>query len=177
MKGLIVYKGKYGATRQYAEWLAEELRVSAESADTVTSAKLNDYDVILIGTSVYIGRLKIAAWIKKNESLLENKKIILFLVSATKPTEKEKLDEYARSGIPEIIRKRSKIFYLPGRVILDKLSWSDRFLLKMGARLSKSTNGKKNKPIDFDNVKREHLAELIGVARETLASEKSTISI
>jgi menaquinone-dependent protoporphyrinogen IX oxidase len=177
MKGLIVYKGKYGATRQYAEWLAEELRVPVEPADTVTAARLSDYDVILIGTSVYIGKLKIAAWIKENQSLLENKKIIFFLVSATKPTEKEKLDAYARSGIPEIIRKRSKIFYLPGRVILDKLSWSDRFLLEIGARLSKASNGKKNKPIDFDNVKKEHLAEIIGVARETLASEKKTMLV
>ena len=25
MKGIIIYKGKYGATAQYAQWLGEEL--------------------------------------------------------------------------------------------------------------------------------------------------------
>ena len=27
MKGIIIYKGKYGATRQYADWLGKELNL------------------------------------------------------------------------------------------------------------------------------------------------------
>ncbi len=177
MKGLIVYKGKYGATRQYADWLAEELQLPMTAADDITSVELKDHDFLLIGTSIYFGKLKIAGWIRANQSLLENKKIFFFLVSATKPTAKEKLDAYARSGIPEEIRKRSQIHYLPGRVILKKLSWMDRFILKMVARTSKGSNGKRNMPVDFDHVKKEHLAEITREVRETLAAEKKAIAV
>jgi menaquinone-dependent protoporphyrinogen IX oxidase len=176
MKGIIVYKGKYGATRQYADWLAQELELSVLPADNLASPQLKEYDVILIGTSVYTGQLKIAAWIKENQSILKDKKLFLFLVSATKPTEKEKLDAYVRSGIPDELRRRCKIFYLPGRMILQKLSWQDRFLLKMVARFAKNSDGKKNKPVDFDHVKKEHLSGMIGAVKQTLVSEKMVLS-
>jgi menaquinone-dependent protoporphyrinogen IX oxidase len=176
MKGIIVYNGKYGATKQYADWLAEELQLTVLPADDPTSRQLKDYDVILLGTSVYIGKLKIAAWINENQSILEDKKLFLFVVSGTKPSEKEKLDGYVRSGVPEEIRKRCKIFFLPGRVMLAKLSWKDRFLLSVAARLAKNSNGKKNKPSDFDDVKKEHLAEMIGAVKQILVSERMVLS-
>ena len=176
MRGIIVYKGKYGATKQYADWLARELQLPVLSADDPTSRQLKDFDVVVIGTSVYIGKLKIAAWIKENQPILEDKKLFLFLVSGTNPSEKGKLDAYVRSGIPEEIRIRCKIFYLPGRVILEKLSWKDRFLLKMAGRLTKNSDGKKNKPADFDNVKQEHLSEMIDAAKQILVSEKMVLS-
>src|SRR6185295_5061094 len=113
MKGIIVYKGKYGATKQYADWLARELQLPVFSADNIRALQLREYDVILIGTSVYIGKLKIAAWIKENQSILDGKKLFLFLVSGTKPTEREKLDAYVRSGIPDNIRVTCKIYFLP----------------------------------------------------------------
>lgn len=177
MKGIIVYKGKYGATRQYADWLAEELQLPVFRADTLSSRQLKEYDVILIGTSVYTGKLKIAAWLKENQSLLEHKKIFLFIVSATKPTEKEKLDAYTTSGIPGDIREKSQIYYLPGRLIFEKLTWTDRFLLKMVALLSKNSNGKRNTPVDFDNVKKDHLKDMINDIKETVAPEKKAIPV
>jgi len=176
MKGIIVYKGKYGATKQYADWLARELQLPVFSADNIRALQLREYDVILIGTSVYIGKLKIAAWIKENQSILEGKKLFLFLVSGTNPTEREKLDAYVKSGIPDDIRVRCKIYFLPGRVILEKLSWKDRLLLNMGARLAKNSAGKKNKPVDFDDVKKEHLSEMIGAVKQTLVSEEVVLS-
>ena len=176
MKAIIVYKGKYGATKQYADWLAQELQLPVISADNIRSPQLTEYDLILIGTSVYIGKLKIASWIKENRSILEDKTIFLFLVSGTKPSEKEKLDAYVRSGIPDEIRRRCKIYYLPGRVILEKLSFIDRFMLNMGARLAKDSAGKKNKPVNFDDVKKEHLSEMIGTVRQTLVSEEVVLS-
>lgn len=33
MNAIIIYKGKYGATRQYAEWIGAALKISFVSAD------------------------------------------------------------------------------------------------------------------------------------------------
>ena len=33
MKGLVIYKGKYGATEQYAMWIGQELQMPVVSSD------------------------------------------------------------------------------------------------------------------------------------------------
>ena len=57
MKGVIVYKGKYGATRQYAEWLGAELKLAVQQAEDLTKEKLSLFDYIIMGSSVYVGKL------------------------------------------------------------------------------------------------------------------------
>ena len=76
MKSIIVYKGKYGATKQYAEWLGEELNLPVLSAELADEGQLALSDFYIIGSSVYIGKLQIRKWLKKNLSVLKNKKII-----------------------------------------------------------------------------------------------------
>jgi menaquinone-dependent protoporphyrinogen IX oxidase len=175
MKGLIVYKGKYGATEQYAHWLAEELQLPDVAADNFSAVKLKDYDFLLIGTSVYIGKLQIANWLKNNLSYTRNKKLFLFVVSATPPGEKEKLNSYVKTGIPDEIKENCRIYFLPGKMIMKDLSWKDRFLLKMGARLAKDPNDRKNMLTDFNNVKKDHLADMIADVKKAFAVEETII--
>ena len=55
MKGLVIYKGKYGATKQYAMWIGQELQLSVASADRFPVDELSKYDYFILGSSVYIG--------------------------------------------------------------------------------------------------------------------------
>lgn len=157
MKGIIIYKGKYGATEQYANWLGEELNFPACHADDVSASDLQIYDLVIIGTSVYIGKLQISQWLKEKRSVLLSKKIFLFLVAGTPPGEKEKLEAYVRSGVPAELMANCIIFFLPGRLIKKDLSWKDRFMLKMGARLIKDPVAKKTMLTDYDQVKKENI--------------------
>lgn len=157
MKGIIIYKGKYGATAQYANWLGEELNFPVVFADDITPKDLQVYDLIIIGTSVYIGKLQISQWLKENQLLLKSKQLFLFLVTGTPPDEKEKLEAYIRSGVPAELMVNCIHFFLPGRLMIKKLSWKDRFMLKMGARLTKDPVVRKNMLSDYDRVKRENI--------------------
>jgi menaquinone-dependent protoporphyrinogen IX oxidase len=80
MKGLVIYKGRYGATKQYAMWIGQELELAVASADRFPQGYLNDYDFVIIGSSVYIGKLEIAKWLKKNFNTLASKKLFFFQV-------------------------------------------------------------------------------------------------
>ncbi|WP_276502618.1 flavodoxin domain-containing protein [Terrimonas pollutisoli] len=157
MKGIVVYKGKYGATAQYANWLSEELNVPVCTAGDLSTKDLQPYDLVIIGTSVYIGKLQISQWLKDNLAVLKSKKLFLFLVAGTPPHEKEKLEAYIRSGVPAELMANCIIFFLPGRLTIKKLSWKDRFMLKMGARLTKDPAVKKGMLTDYDHVKRENI--------------------
>lgn len=175
MRGIIVYKGKYGATQQYAQWLGEELGIPVAEAAWVNGDDLTDYDFIVIGTSVYIGKLQISKWLKTNLATIRRKKIFIFQVAATPPEQREKLETYIRSGVPEEIRNQCDIYFYPGKMIFNQLSRKDRFMLKMGARLTKDPATKKGMLTDFNQVNRENITDLVNAVKKFSSSAKKAI--
>lgn len=150
MKGVIIYKGKYGATRQYAEILSKELNLPA-STPVITGGQLMDADYVLIGSAVYMGRLLLKSWLIRNEEWLKTKKLFFFIVCGTPAADKEKTDKIIADNIPLSLRSNT-IFFLKGRMIKGNLTYTDRLLLKMGAWLTKDPQEKKAMLQDFDEV-------------------------
>ena len=161
MKGLVIYKGKYGATKQYATWIAQELQLPVASADRFPIDELPNYDYFILGSSVYIGKLEIKDWLKKNFNVLQNKKIFFFQVAASPVEQIEKRQSYNKASLPPSILKKTQFYYLPGRMIMRNLSGWDRFMLKMGAKLTKDPVEKKAMLTDFDHVKKEKVIPII----------------
>ena len=161
MKGAIIYKGKYGATRQYAEWLGEELHIPVLEPEIVTARMLSKYDYIIAGASVYAGRLQNKSWLNRNSQILAGKKLFLFIVCATPSSEKEKLNGIIKANIPDTLVNLADTFFLAGRLIKSKLGWIDRLVLKMGASLEKDPARKKAMLQDFDWVKKENIKNLV----------------
>lgn len=165
MNGLVIYKGKYGATKQYAMWIAQEMQLPVASADRFPVDELPKYDYFVLGSSVYIGKLEIRGWLKKNFDVLRNKKIMFFQVAASLVEQLEKRDRYNKASLPATILEKIRFYYLPGRMIMRNLSAWDRFVLKMGARLTKDAAEKKAMLTDFDNVKKENILPIIEAMR------------
>jgi menaquinone-dependent protoporphyrinogen IX oxidase len=160
MKGIIIYKGKYGATQQYAEWLGKELELPVVSAGDETPAHLLNADFVILGSSIYIGKLQLKKWISENQQFLSTRKVYFFLVTGTPLEEKDKLTGYIKNNIPEDVRKVCKCFFFPGKLEFNKLSWGDKLLLKIGAWLSKGT--KNEIPLaDYNRVDRQHIDSLV----------------
>jgi menaquinone-dependent protoporphyrinogen IX oxidase len=165
MNGLVIYKGKYGATKQYAMWIGQELKLPVASADRFPIDELPKYDYFILGSSVYIGKLEIKDWLKKNFELLQSKKLFFFQVAGSPIEQIEKRESYNKASLPTSILKKLRFYYLPGRMIMRNLSGWDRFMLKMGARLTKDPVEKKTMLTDFDNVKKENILPIIETIR------------
>jgi menaquinone-dependent protoporphyrinogen IX oxidase len=161
MKGAIIYKGKYGATRQYANWLGEQLRLPVLELENAGPAIIAQFDYLLLGASVYIGKTKHKEWLARNVDLLQGKKLFYFIVCGTPQSEKQKLEQIIDKNIPAALLQPASVWFLPGRMIVKDLSWKDRMMLKMGARLEKNPAVKKNMLKDFDQVRVENLTSLI----------------
>jgi len=161
MKGLVIYKGKYGATKQYAMWIGQELQLPVASADRFHIDELPKYDFFILGSSVYIGKLEIKDWLKKNFNVLQNKKIFFFQVAGSPVEQIEKRQSYNKASLPPSILKKAQFYYLPGRMIMRNLSGWDRFMLKMGAKLTKDPVEKKAMLTDFDHVKKEKVIPIM----------------
>ena len=165
MKGLVIYKGKYGATKQYAMWIGQELQLPVASADRFPIDELPKYDYFILGSSVYIGKLEIKDWLKKKFKVLQNKKIFFFQVAASPVEQIEKRESYNKASLPASILEKIRFYYLPGRMIMRNLSAWDRFMLKMGARLTKDPLAKKTMLTDFDQVKKGNILPVIDAVR------------
>ena len=161
MKGVIVYKGRYGATAQYSQWLANILHFPVFEGEVPDNIKLNDFDCVVAGTSVYIGKMLLANWIKSQENILRGKKLFLFVVCGTPSADITELNILLQNNISPALRERIKVFFLHGRLIKSKLSVLDRLALQLGAWLQKDKAVKQRMLTDYDDVRQENLSEML----------------
>lgn len=161
MKGTIIYRGKYGATEQYAQWLSVALKLPMSTSEAVTPGLLANNDYIVLGSSVYAGKLVISSWLKANQVQLAGKKIFLFIVCGTTADNVYLQQVVVANNIELEIRNNCEFFFVPGRVIVSGLNWKDRFVLKMGAMMQKDPEKKAAMLRGFDRMDKKHLNGLI----------------
>lgn len=161
MKGIVIYASKYGAAAQYAAWIGKELDIPVSDTGTVCSDHLSQFDFVVLGSSVYFGKLIIRNWLIKNAEFIQGKKLYLFVVSGTPIEQHDKLESYVSASVPGNINRKCEIFFLPGKMLLRQLSWFDRIMLRMGAKLTKDTKEGQRMLTEYNSVKRENISELI----------------
>jgi len=133
--GVIVYKSRYGTTRQYAEWIRKELRIPMIDPERVDGQVLSHCDLLVIGTPVYMGKMLIADWLKDNQEFLKRSRLFLFVV-CTYFSDTEKQQTMIKENIPDGILACCEPFFLQGRLVVDNLSAEDAMLVNTseGAR-------------------------------------------
>lgn len=78
MKGVILYTSKYGATKRYADWLAEETGFDCIETKNAKVKDVMQYDTIILGGGIYASGIAGLSFLKKNIGQLGGKKIIIF---------------------------------------------------------------------------------------------------
>ncbi|PUZ29287.1 hypothetical protein DCC81_07460 [Chitinophaga parva] len=165
MKAVIIYAGKYGATEQYAQWLAERLQLPVLKADDANAAALAGYDLVILGSSVYVGQLVIRTWLQAHQVALLSKKLLLFIVCGSTYQDPPEQRKVLENNLEPALRKTTRVFFLPGRCIIKNLSWKDRLLLRFGALAAKDPVQKAAMRSGFDRLDRAALDELASAAR------------
>ena len=142
MTKIVIYKSRYGSTKDYAQWIAEALGCQALEAKTVKADDLENYDTIVYGGGLYAEVINGVSLITKNLNRLKDKKIAVFSTGITPLDCREYYDTYVieknfKQGVPENV----KIFNFMGKMILDELSFPHRAAIKT---LKKIMSGKEN---------------------------------
>lgn len=137
MSGIILYKSKYGATKQYADWIAERTGFSCIKTDDADIKDVMKYDVIVLGGGIYASGIAGLPFLKKHIAKLKDKKIIVFCCGAS-PYEQNAFEAIVKhnftgelAGLP--------CFYCRGTFDMSEMSFKDRTLCKM---LRKVVSGK-----------------------------------
>ncbi len=142
-KTAVLYQSKYGSTKKYADWLAEELSCDVFETKLADINQMRGHEVIILGGGIYAGGISGLSFIKKHYEKLKDKKIMVFAVGAS-PYDEKAMDEMRKrhfSGDLESIA----FFYCRGAWNEEGMSFTDRALCAM---LKKAVS-KKN-PADYE---------------------------
>jgi len=130
MKTLIVYASKYGCTADCAAKLKNLLTGDVTLADiNKVSPNVHEFDTVIIGGSVYIGKVskKLKAFCENNLSELLKKQVGIFLCCALA----DQANEVLTSNFPPTLLTHSKATKTFGsEARLGKMSFLDKTIIK-----------------------------------------------
>ena len=162
VNGVVLYRGKYGATQQYAKWLGLE---TGFPVFNLAKEKVNptEFDFIILGSAVYAGRYYIVDWLNKNWPLLKDKPLVLFTVSGTAPDHPD-IKNYFNENLKSEMREKITYFPLRGKLDLNDLNWLMRLFFKMAAKSEKDEAARLRMKHGFDYVKKENIDPVLEAA-------------
>ncbi|MBQ2615161.1 MAG: flavodoxin [Clostridia bacterium] len=149
MKTIVVYKSKYGATKEYAQWIGKELDCQVTDAKLVSVEDLLTYDTIIYGGGLYAEVIDGVRLITKNFDRLKEKNLIVFSTGITPLDCSEYYDKMVveKNFKPEM-RTSIKTFYFLGKMILSELSVVHRTAIKALKKLMAS----KENPTEMEKL-------------------------
>jgi menaquinone-dependent protoporphyrinogen oxidase len=142
MKTLIAYATKHGCTEKSAEILAKELVGEADLCNLgrVSNVNLQQYDKIIIGSSVYMGKIRkeARAFCSSHSNKLKESKIGLFICCMKEGSEAE--SELKNSFPQELYENAVTTEIFGGGFNFDKMNFMEKMVVKkvVGIKQSKS---------------------------------------
>lgn len=143
MSTVVIYKTKYGATQQYAQWIAEALGADLFNIRKFNKEQFDQYDTVILGGGIYAGNINGLSLISKNFGQLMNKKLIIFTVGILDPSEPENAEKIEKGLLkvltPEMLEK-IKVFSFRGALDCDKVNVLHYSMLKILAQVTDDLN-------------------------------------
>lgn len=158
MKAAILYSGTYGSTCQYARWLgnATGFPVFDVHSDQVPTA---EFDLLILGTSIIVGKPTIAGWVKKHWPMIRDKKLLIYSVSGTEPGHPD-LNTWMQQHLGDQLPAMHYV-QLRGRLVLSEVSWWLRLMLRLVGAVSKDPDVKRRMTEGFDFMDPEKLKPIL----------------
>lgn len=149
MKPIVVYQSKYGSTKAYAEWIAEELGCEAWERKKVKIEDLEAYDTIIYGGGLYAEVIAGVSLLTKNLERLQGKKLIVYTTGITPLDCRDYYDKLViEKNFKGDVKHRFKIFNFMGKMVFSELSLVHRTALKT---LKKIMSDKEN-PTEMEQL-------------------------
>lgn len=127
----VIYKSKYGSTKQYAEWISEELKADLFERSDIEIENLSNYKTIIFGGGLYASGIIGFDIIKKNFENIRNKNIIVFTVGLADPKIEEHFIPIIDHNFTQEMKEIISIFHLRGGIDYSKLNFMHRSMMNM----------------------------------------------
>ena len=122
----VIYKSKYGATKQYAEWIAAAVNATLWEASTVKPAQWASFDAVIYGGALYAGKIAGAELIAEKSC----SPLAVFTVGLANPKTKDYSAILNQNFTQEFLAK-TMVFHLRGSIDYGKLGFVHRGMMAM----------------------------------------------
>lgn len=141
MSTLIAYSTKHGATRKYAEALAQEFSGPVTVVDLAKNPAVEpaSFDTVVIGSAIYAGQAQkeVREFCARNLEVLRQKRLGLYICCWFQDQADRQL---AATFPPELLSAATAKAALGGEIILTELSLFERLITKAVAKLKESVS-------------------------------------
>lgn len=160
MKGIIIYSTKHGSVEKCAEILKSKLNtdVILVNVKKENVPNLDNFDTVMIGGSIYMGKIQkeISEFCLENLNKLKDKKIGLFTCCMRNG---ELAEEQLNNTFPqELVSSAVAKKYFGGEFRFKKMNFLEKFIVKMVTKsdnnLSKLDTSKDMSMIVEENISR-----------------------
>lgn len=150
-KILIIYKSSTGFTKKYAVLLAKRLNCTAVDHKHIKSVSLSDFDTIIFGTRAHAESIDGLKKFRKTLHQYGRTRLdILFVAGAASASEKEAIDRLWKNNLTADELAHLPHFYLPAGLCYEKMSFTDKMMMKGLAAMLKSKKDKTKKDIELE---------------------------
>lgn len=143
MSTLILYSSKYGCTEKCVEFMSKELKDKPNIVNLKNSGDIDisKYDKVIIGGSIYMGRIQkeVREFCSKNLKELKEKQIGLFICGMQE--EDAINNELIENFPPELINIAVTKVHFGGEFNFDKMNFFEKFIVK---KIAKTSSNKSN---------------------------------
>lgn len=143
----VIYKSKYGTTKKYAGWIALRLDADLYELSDVRSKDLDNYDTIIYGGPLYVGKIKGINFIIDNYEKISNKNIIVFTIGMESDNEKSR-DSIIKGNFEENISQNIKLYHFKGAFNYQELNFIDKILMRF---MKKNLESKSKRELTDDD--------------------------
>ena len=77
----LVYMSKYGHTKQYADWIKDDLGIHVVPITSFNAAQMLSYKLVIFASGVYSDKIQIMDFIKKNGSAINSSRMMIAAVT------------------------------------------------------------------------------------------------
>jgi menaquinone-dependent protoporphyrinogen oxidase len=161
MKTLIIYMSNHGTTEKVAEKISNLMgynRCTLVNLRESNVPSLVDFDKVIIGGSVHMGRVqtKITTWCRDNLNMLLAKKVGLFICCMDREHEEE---EFERSFPPALIDHAHAKGIFGGELLYDKMNFIEKLVVKGITKEKKTVSRLNQQAINQFTIAMDSLTE------------------
>ncbi|MBE5930959.1 MAG: flavodoxin [Lachnospiraceae bacterium] len=166
MKTAIIYVSQTGFTKQYAEWLSEEVQGDCMTVAEAEKKDLSGYDAVVFGGWCFAGSIKKLDWFKKKAAQWADKRKVVYAVGAS-PLENPELQEGLRKNFTDEEWAQISVFYCPGGLCYEKMNGVSRVMMKMFVRMLAKNKSEKEQAMakmlskSYDISDRKYIAPIV----------------
>jgi len=133
-KTAVLFKSKYGATKQYALHIAQALDADLFDMSRAKKFDFEKYDTLIYGGGLYAGKLNGLKHIAKNVDKLAGKNLVVYSVGLGDPTvasSAQQIMKGVNKALPKELMSRTHIYSFRGSLDWNNLMFMHKMMMNM----------------------------------------------